>query len=254
MMEPPDSEQAMLRELLDAEKACPDPPVEASARVFARLSHSLGLPPSLGDGPPTAPGPTVDGGPLHVGLLRRTLAGLSRRGLATFVLGAAVGATTYGTVQHLRGKTAAPASALVPAPLPAAEPPSPLPPAVVEPAETTSTAEPSRLVAEASRERGTTPGLRNARDLRLGAERKLIEMARSALARGHTERALAALRSHARSYPRGQLAEERESLMVQALVAWGEPGRARERAARFHRRYPHSLFGPVVDEALRSIP
>jgi outer membrane protein assembly factor BamD (BamD/ComL family) len=79
-------------------------------------------------------------------------------------------------------------------------------------------------------------------------------MARTALGRGHTDLALAALRRHTRAYPNGQLAEERDGLLVQALVAKGEFAQARQRAARFHRQHPHSLFWPVVDEALRSIP
>jgi len=94
----------------------------------------------------------------------------------------------------------------------------------------------------------------DARDRGLAAERKLIEMARTALARGRTDLALAAIRRHARSFPTGQLAEERDSLLVQALVAKGEHAQAHERAARFHQQHPQSLFAPVVDQALRSIP
>jgi TolA-binding protein len=95
---------------------------------------------------------------------------------------------------------------------------------------------------------------RDARDDRLAAERRLLEIARTALGRGRTDGALATLHQHARLFPSGQLAEERESLLVQALVAKGDYAQARERATRFHRQHPHSLFAPVVEQALQSIP
>ena len=82
----------------------------------------------------------------------------------------------------------------------------------------------------------------------------LLEIARGALVRGQAAGALAALERHARQFPSGALAEEREGLLVQALVAARQYDRARERAARFNQRYPRSLFAPVVEQALASIP
>jgi hypothetical protein len=79
-------------------------------------------------------------------------------------------------------------------------------------------------------------------------------MARTALARGQTADALAALRRHQRFFPKGELAEERDGLWVSALVATREYAQAREQAVRFRRHYPHSLFAPVVEQAIRSIP
>jgi hypothetical protein len=92
------------------------------------------------------------------------------------------------------------------------------------------------------------------RDRDLAAERGLLEQARSALARGQGELAVAALERHVRGFPHGALEEERESLLVQALVASDRLEAARNAGARFHQRFPRSIFGPVVDEALRSIP
>ena len=40
----------------------------------------------------------------------------------------------------------------------------------------------------------------------------------------------------------------------QTLVAKGDFAQARERATRFHRQHPSSLFQPAVDQALQSIP
>jgi outer membrane protein assembly factor BamD (BamD/ComL family) len=92
------------------------------------------------------------------------------------------------------------------------------------------------------------------KDQSLAAERNLIEMARTALARGRIDGALATLHRHARRFAKGQLAEERDSLYVQALVAKGDFAQARERATRFRRQHPSSLFQAAVEQALQSIP
>jgi hypothetical protein len=102
-------------------------------------------------------------------------------------------------------------------------------------------------------------GLRNASSdddgsTSLRAERAALDVARTALARGQPSAALHSLETHAQRFPRGQLAEERESLAVQALVAQGEFGAARERAVRFGTRFPNSLFRPVIEASIRTIP
>jgi hypothetical protein len=175
---------------------------------------------------------------------------LSRRGVTAFLVGAALGATTMGTVDRLRQQpTASPSPPSLPAPAPAPEPPppEPMPPAESEPPATT--AAPNLAARRTISQPQAEP-----RDKRLEAERKLIEMARTSLARGQSEGALGVLRRHLRLYPKGELAEERDSLWVSVLVARGEPAQARDHALRFHRRYPHSLFGPMVDQAVKSIP
>ena len=85
----------------------------------------------------------------------------------------------------------------------------------------------------------------------LAAERDLIDTARAALSRGRADDALAAVQLHATRYPNGSLAEEREFLAIQALSMAGRKDAANERAARFHRRYPKSIFGSSVDGLLR---
>ena len=248
----PDEIPASLRDLIAAEKARPDPAPEVGQRVYARLAVGLGLPPLLSDGAPVAPAPVapaVPAAPAVAGAVAKTAVHTTARGLLTFIVGAAVGATTYGTVQHLRHGPELPAAPTVTiAAEPAVEAPSPL---AVAPAAEPVVVKP----AAPPTDRATLgePSSAGSRDRGLAAERKLVEMARSALARGHTDGALAALHRHARAFPRGQLAEERDSLFVQALVAKGDLARARDRAAHFHRQYPQSLFGPVVDQALRSI-
>jgi outer membrane protein assembly factor BamD (BamD/ComL family) len=88
----------------------------------------------------------------------------------------------------------------------------------------------------------------------LASERSLLEIARSAIGRGQVEGALEALGRHARKFPNGLLVEEREGLTVQALVVARQFDEARARGARFKERYPRSLFSPLVEQALGSIP
>jgi pyruvate/2-oxoglutarate dehydrogenase complex dihydrolipoamide acyltransferase (E2) component len=249
---PPKSERDVLAELIDAEKSLPDPPPEVGQRVLSRLSASLALPAGPAADVPCPAGPAASPPPAGSGLVEHGVAGLARRALLPFLVGAAVGAAGYGTVQHLRHEVApappagpaasAPAPAVPPAPAPAPPERAPQPPPATAPAAAPSRASEREAPPAGSRDRG------------LAAERKLVEMARTALARGQTDSALATLRRHAHAFPRGQLAEERDSLHVQALVAKGDFSAARQRAVRFHRQFPGSLFSPVVDQAVRSIP
>ncbi len=86
----------------------------------------------------------------------------------------------------------------------------------------------------------------------LVAEQGLIDTARAALSRGRGADALRAADDHARKFPRGRLAEEREMLGIQALLLTGKRGDAEARVRRFHEAYPRSLYGAAVDALLRS--
>ncbi len=92
------------------------------------------------------------------------------------------------------------------------------------------------------------------RDVELGKERALVDAARSALARGDATSALARIDEHARTFPRGQLAEPRDALRIQALVMAGRADEARAAATRFERGYPNGLYGPVVKDAIGKLP
>ena len=83
-------------------------------------------------------------------------------------------------------------------------------------------------------------------------ERALIDMARTAVARGQGDAALAPLERHGREFPRGRLTEEREWLAIQALLLTGRTDAAKERASRFRRAYPRSLMLPALDQVLPS--
>ncbi|MCA2982092.1 MAG: hypothetical protein INH41_20370 [Myxococcaceae bacterium] len=88
------------------------------------------------------------------------------------------------------------------------------------------------------------------RDTALSAERALLEVARTALARGDVGATLAAVERHEREFPGGRLLEEREVLFVQALALSGRRGDAAARQAAFKTRFPDSLSLPAVDAAL----
>jgi hypothetical protein len=81
-------------------------------------------------------------------------------------------------------------------------------------------------------------------------ERLLIEQATAALSRGNAAQALEACAQHAARFPEGQLAEERESLAIRALLRLGRRDEAETRAAAFRGRYPEGLLLDVVEKAL----
>ena len=88
------------------------------------------------------------------------------------------------------------------------------------------------------------------KDTALAAERSLLEIARSALARGDSASALDALGTHQAQFPNGQLSEEREALYVQALAMAGRTAEAKQRADRFRKTWPGSMLLPVVQAAV----
>jgi hypothetical protein len=88
------------------------------------------------------------------------------------------------------------------------------------------------------------------RDEALRAEQALVDVARTAAGRGHGRAALEALRRHRDEFPRGRLVEEREGLLVRALLLEGRRDEARAQAARFRRSFPRSMLPPSLDAAL----
>ena len=80
----------------------------------------------------------------------------------------------------------------------------------------------------------------------LTAETRLIGNANAALQAGDAARALSLLDEHARRFPGGVLAEERDAERVLALCAAGRTSDARARAERFLRERPRSALAPKV--------
>lgn len=101
-----------------------------------------------------------------------------------------------------------------------------------------------------SRAPATTPSLGAASTL--ARERELLDVGRAALARGRGDDALAAAKEHAKYFPSGQLAEEREVLAIQALRLAGRNADAKARAALFAKRFPASIYAAAVEEPKES--
>ncbi len=234
-----------LRAILEVERSQPDMPREAAERVLRRVEATAGL----ADESPQERG-AAGGGARSVehGFLARRLP----FGMAMFVLGGLTGAGLYATLQpHARPVAVAPRTpqTTLPPMVPAIDPAPiarPAPAVAPTPAPATAPVPPGS--------RPPTPAGGAGRDTDLAAERALLEVARTALSRGQVDAALEATQRHARRFPRGQLAEERESVWIQALVAADRPAEARQRAAEFRRRFPRSMLRPVVEAAVRSNP
>jgi hypothetical protein len=77
-------------------------------------------------------------------------------------------------------------------------------------------------------------------------EDQLLEKARRALG-SDPNRALALTREHARSYPSGVLAQEREVIAIEALKRLGRAGEADARRGTFEERYPQSAHRRNLD-------
>ena len=71
------------------------------------------------------------------------------------------------------------------------------------------------------------------------AEAALLERARL-LATNNPSQALAVTREHARRFPNGLLAQEREVIAIEALRKLGKQDEASQRATKFQKAYPGS--------------
>lgn len=213
----------------------------ALARVLAATAAApVGAPPP----PPVAPGVS-------------TSAAVAI-GTTALLLGVAIGAVGHAFL----APPPSPHAPELPAEGSAIEAPEVLaPPTVAPEPETVLALEPSpepvpeplpEPLPEAEERPRTEPG--HADEPGIDAEMTLVARAQTALHRGLYDSALDALAEHARRFPRGEMAEEREALAVQALARAGRTEEARARAARFDARYPRSVLGPVVHAAIESAP
>lgn len=174
----------------------------------------------------------------------QVLTGLSAKGVAagTIVLAATTGAA-FGLYAGRAPEPIAaprPAAVYVAPPLPApgvassdvafsvVAPPDPPP---EQPAETAAGAPPSAAPAPPT----SKPP----------SEASLIRGARAALPSG-TSQARRLLERHRRLYPQGQLAEEREVLLIEVLEREGRAAEASARAAEFRQQNPESPHRPTA--------
>ncbi len=82
----------------------------------------------------------------------------------------------------------------------------------------------------------------------------MLDIARVCVAHGDPQHALEAIARHRRQFPNGVLSEEPEALTIKALDLLGRDKEARDRAARFARWYPTSLFLPAIRGMLDAAP
>lgn len=240
--------------LLEAEKRRAPESIERKERVLERVRASLTNPPAGGGGrdgggdPSEPPRGARRGAPLP--LIGAKLGGALAVAATAGAIAGAVGHARLAPVPHQEGVIACVPrvqdSSKAPVVGPAVdEIESGIAPEKVD----ASLSKPSTLVAAPPLVTSPTVGLMP-RDLDLAKERSLIDMARSALARGSSGAAISALRDHERAFPGGRLSEEREALWVQVLASSGERAQAVRRAGAFHRQFPNSMLAPAVEAAV----
>jgi hypothetical protein len=224
-----------LARLLESERGEDVVPPAASAQVlagvFARTERT--------EGTGLAAAPKVSSPVPSAGSAR-----VAQVGVVAFVAGALVGA-------WLQAQRA-------PSPVPQAVAPSAsiagrsdAPPAPPLPSPTASAGAPLEPPPEASAPRASlaparassTPGADTGD---ISGERRLIEQAQTALARGDGAAALEATSQHAARFPRGALVEEREYVAILALEQMGRTGDAARRGSKFLHAFPTSVFTPRV--------
>jgi hypothetical protein len=89
----------------------------------------------------------------------------------------------------------------------------------------------------------------SAEDNSPAAELALLEKAQDAL-RSRPAEALALTNEHARRFPKGSYAQEREVIAIEALAKTGRTAEARARADRFKRAFPGSASIRRIDAIL----
>jgi len=170
-------------------------------------------------------------------------------GIGGLIVGAAVGAASHAAIaNHYDASTQHPAArpaetvAVTAPPIVTASAPAEIPPPREPLAVLPATAPAPPLAGSTA-----TPAFAATKDALLGAETALIDMARTAVARGKGDAALRPLERHAREFPRGTLVEDREWLWIQALQLTGRTDDARDRAARFRAAFPRSMYLLALD-------
>ena len=78
-------------------------------------------------------------------------------------------------------------------------------------------------------------------------EEAAFDTARAAFVQGNMAAAIGALALHARDFPRGQHAPERDKMWIDALIGLGRKDEACTRAESFRRAYPRSGYLPAIE-------
>jgi hypothetical protein len=183
------------------------------------------------------------------GTLSKLAAGKASIALVSFALGSGSGAAVHAALT--RRTITAPPPRAVAAPVPM--PPRAVPPPTL--AREPEPKSPMKSHRQPPRETEPAPVAAPGRgDAALAAERRLLDIARTALTRGDAQGALSAIANHAHDFPQGELAEDRDVLRVQALLGVGRREEALAAARAFETKYPGSFALPALKESLGNSP
>jgi len=234
-----------LVELLERERDA-EVPAGAADRVFSRVTRSVGLggPPGSGSGESgsgTTGGHGSPGGTSSTPWLAKPL---FTAALGLFV-GAGIGsAVTFSILRN--GAPPTPMAAVTPRPSVVAEATPPPSAPAPEPEARVAARPPASVASAPAIVRSAVPSDGQS----FGAERLVLEAARTAVTRGNGSAALEAIARHERLFPRGKLAQERDGLRIQALLLVGRRAEAQARATQFKQQYPKSFLLPAIEQAL----
>ncbi len=259
-----------LRSLLDGEAAGPFTNGEMRARILSGVTGAIGGPggastpdggaPS-GGAPPAPPGPGLG---TAASVLAKPLGSLLGVGVMSAIFAAGVVVGTQVTSTPATRPAVSPAlerprtRPRVSPPLAPTAPPAVTPTPGPVPVERTvrRRPEPRRLPpsgAGSERLRAESGGralAERAPQTPLAEEQRVIERARTALARGFYDDALAALREHARRFPEGALAADRDGLTALVLSRAGRTEEARRAAEVYLSAHPNGTLAPAVRSVL----
>lgn len=212
--------------LLERGKAIPQAPADARARVLARARRTLAVPPLYQLEEVDAPAPRRF--PLRVGAYA-----------VAFVAGVAAAAVALnGVWPRSSERPQAPVTTTLQHPSPVAHD-APAAPGSALP-------EPTAPEKSTSETQTSIPTPRSARSAHArpsdDAELELLRAAHSAYQAHDFSKALVLVGEHARRFPSGMLAEEREALRVRSLAGAGRIAEARRAAAQFAKHFPRSVL------------
>jgi len=138
---------------------------------------------------------------------------------------------------------------------PVAAPSAQAPRAVVEAAPAPPALGAAASAAPATPRAATAPTVKSeATPPSLEIELSLLERAKSKLSENQPQATLELLREHRARYPSSALQQEREALVIRALLAAGRRAEAKRRAQTFVRSYPSSALRGSVERATETIP
>lgn len=235
LLAPESGADPLLRAVLEAKDAH-EPSDAALARLEARLAGAL-PPGTFAD--PAAPSGASQG-------VREVTAGAAQGGLGLKALGAIALALGIAGAAWWASRDGATTAVVTNPPTPVVSA-SVVAPAEVAPSATPSASASAPTVVPTATTIPSTPPTASSHAAPPDSESVMLARAHQALLHESPAAALAATDAHARAYPHGVFAEEREFIAVEALVKMNDTERATRRAQAFRAAYPHSTYRERLD-------